>query len=283
MNLEQVLSRLEGVHRCGGYFVGRCPAHDDRNASLSIRETGSGKVLINCFAGCEYRAIIDALDRRPWRQGFDLPGGSPTPPPADNAKRVEIARRIWQDAKPAGGTTAERYLRLRGISLAPPPSIRFMIGRHAPSQTGPWAIMVAAVQNLAGEIAAIHRTFLTGDGRKAPVEPVKMALGPIRGCAVRFAKAGERLALAEGIETALAVAQACPDLAVWCALSASNLPLIELPATVREVIIAADGDEAGQQAAQVAALRFTGDGRKALITRTARGLDFNDYLRRERA
>ena len=96
-----------------------------------------------------------------------------------NAGYGEIARRIWREANPATGTAVERYLRLRGISLAPPPSIRFAIGRHGPSKRGPWAIMIAAVQNLAGEIVAIHRTFLTGDGRKAPVEPAKMALGPI--------------------------------------------------------------------------------------------------------
>jgi len=143
--------------------------------------------------------------------------------------------------------------------------------------------MIAAVQNLAGEVAAIHRTFLTGDGRKAPVEPVKMALGPIRGCAIRFAKAGERVAIAEGIETTLSVAQACPDLPTWCAISASNLPLIELPAVVREVIICADADEPGEKAAHDTAQRFLREGRKVRIARPEAGLDFNDHLRCERA
>jgi putative DNA primase/helicase len=278
MRLDEVLARLDSIRRCAGYFIAKCPAHDDRNASLSIGESENGKLLLKCFAGCDYRAIIEALDGRPWRQGLGRPGASPTLAAGpDDAERIEIARRIWRDAKPAAGTTAERYLRLRGISLTPPPSIRFAIGRHAPSQRGPWFIMVAAVQNLTGEIVAIHRTFLTGDGRKAPVEPVKMALGPIGGCAVRLAPAGESLALAEGIETALSVQQAT-GIATWAALGTANLARVELSAIVHEVIICADSDMSGvgEKAAHEAAQRFLREGRKVRIARPHGGKDFNE-------
>jgi hypothetical protein len=40
-----------------------CPAHDDRNPSLSIREA-DGKVLVRCHAGCPQQAVIDALKAR---------------------------------------------------------------------------------------------------------------------------------------------------------------------------------------------------------------------------
>jgi putative DNA primase/helicase len=222
MTLADVLGHLEGVRPSAGGYVVRCPAHADRKASLSIREAEDGRVLFYCFAGCNYRAILDALGGRPRPRAIGLPASGTGSPALDAAKRTEIARRIWRDAKPAAGTTVERYLTLRGITLTPPPSIRFAIGRHAPSQTGPWVIMVAAVQNLAGEIVAIQRTFLTCDGRKAPVEPAKMALGPIACGAVRFAKAAETLALAEGIETALSVQQAT-GIPAWAALGTSNL------------------------------------------------------------
>lgn len=278
MTLASALTRLQGVRTGMGYFTARCPAHDDRNASLSIREGEGGKAFLKCFAGCDYRRIIAALDGRSLKNVLGLHDKLAmlaTVP--DDAGRIEIARCIWRDARPATGTTVERYLRLRGITSLLPPSIRFAIGRHAPSQTGPWAVMLAAVQNLAGEIVGVHRTFLTGDGRKAPVEPVKMALGPLRGCAVRLAKAAATLALAEGIETALSVRQAT-GVATWATLGTSNLASVELPACVREVIIFADGDDPGERAALVAAERFTREYRKVRIARPAIGTDFNDYL-----
>jgi hypothetical protein len=40
--------------------MGQCPAHEDRNPSLSITEK-NGKVLIHCFAGCGPADVIAAL------------------------------------------------------------------------------------------------------------------------------------------------------------------------------------------------------------------------------
>ncbi len=42
--------------------TGQCPAHDDRNASLSIGfSEDSGKVLLHCFAGCAVPEIVASL------------------------------------------------------------------------------------------------------------------------------------------------------------------------------------------------------------------------------
>lgn len=38
-----------------------CPAHDDKSPSLQISETFEGKLLLHCFAGCDYQDIADAL------------------------------------------------------------------------------------------------------------------------------------------------------------------------------------------------------------------------------
>ena len=43
--------------------MARCPAHEDREPSLAIRET-DGKVLVHCHAGCDQRAVVDALRRK---------------------------------------------------------------------------------------------------------------------------------------------------------------------------------------------------------------------------
>ncbi len=60
MNAETIRSRLQGARRSGGGWVARCPAHTDRNPSLSIREE-SGRILVHCFAGCSVEAICAAL------------------------------------------------------------------------------------------------------------------------------------------------------------------------------------------------------------------------------
>lgn len=40
----------------------RCPAHDDKQASLSIKDGDDG-LLVNCFAGCGWKEIKDAFKR----------------------------------------------------------------------------------------------------------------------------------------------------------------------------------------------------------------------------
>jgi 5S rRNA maturation endonuclease (ribonuclease M5)/archaellum biogenesis ATPase FlaH len=59
--IDDVLSRLQGVKRNGSGWLARCPAHEDHNPSLSVNEGEGGRVLLKCFAGCEYRAILAAL------------------------------------------------------------------------------------------------------------------------------------------------------------------------------------------------------------------------------
>lgn len=61
MSAENLLSRLERVKRTGaGRWQARCPAHDDRGPSLSIRELDDGRVLVHCFAGCEVHSVLSA-------------------------------------------------------------------------------------------------------------------------------------------------------------------------------------------------------------------------------
>ncbi len=39
----------------------RCPAHDDRSVSLSVKEGDDGRILLYCHAGCETKDICAAL------------------------------------------------------------------------------------------------------------------------------------------------------------------------------------------------------------------------------
>jgi len=59
--IERVLDRLDGVRKNGSGFVARCPGHDDNEPSLSVKEGGDGRVLVNCFAGCAAEEVVGAM------------------------------------------------------------------------------------------------------------------------------------------------------------------------------------------------------------------------------
>lgn len=59
--IDRLISRLDTVRERGeGRWLARCPAHDDRTPSLSVRETGDGTVLIHCWAGCAAADVVAA-------------------------------------------------------------------------------------------------------------------------------------------------------------------------------------------------------------------------------
>ena len=60
--IENLISRLRKVRRTGnGQFIACCPAHDDRSPSLSIRDVGDGRILLNCLAGCATEDVLGAI------------------------------------------------------------------------------------------------------------------------------------------------------------------------------------------------------------------------------
>lgn len=179
---------------------------------------------------------------------------------------------------PADGTLVETYLASRGLHLPPPNTLRFHTGLKHPSG-GIRPAMVALVTRGADDAPlAIHRTFLSRDGRgKAPIEPQKMMLGPCRGGAVHLGVPGDVLMVGEGIETCLAAMLATGHLA-WAALSTSGLRTLDLPRDVRDVIVLADGDDPGEAAARDCAWRWKREGRRVRIARPPQGMDFNDTL-----
>lgn len=88
-----ILSSLSGVRRSGNGWVARCPAHNDRNPSLSIRVTPEGRVLMKCFAGCSFEDIRRAISG-PLR--INAPH-APEPPRLSRAE-LEILRRQYRTA-----------------------------------------------------------------------------------------------------------------------------------------------------------------------------------------
>lgn len=64
MMTAQELTVALGGRWHGSYGSCRCPAHEDRNPSLTIRDGRSAAPLLWCQTGCESEAVIDALKGR---------------------------------------------------------------------------------------------------------------------------------------------------------------------------------------------------------------------------
>ena len=77
---QKVLDRVEHPKQSGaGRWMCKCPAHEDRGPSLSIRETEDGRVLIHCFAGCGSGDVLAAIGLR-MSDLFDKPISHHLPP-----------------------------------------------------------------------------------------------------------------------------------------------------------------------------------------------------------
>jgi putative DNA primase/helicase len=286
MNAAAIAGALHGRKR-GSAWKARCPAHDDRDPSLSISISKEGKTLIHCHAGCSQDDVIGALTELGLWNG----GG-------ENRRRLQItseeflkydARRqaaaleIWKSTLPANGTLAETYLAGRAITLPIPERLRFHnVLVHTPTGTGTPA-MVALVTGVDDNPLAVHRTYLSRDGSgKADLDPPRMMLGACRGGGVRLGRIRHDhwLAVGEGVETTLSVMQAC-SLAGLAALSADGLRNLALPPEAKLILLCADHDESGvgQSAVHAARNRFRAEGRRVrIIVPPDRGSDFNDLL-----
>ncbi len=106
MNAAQ-LAHVLGGRKSGSVWMTRCPAHNDRTPSLSIRDADDNKMLVRCHAGCAQERVITALRTRGlWTN--NSPCSYPTQrsnvqykPDKDDAKRTEVAFTIWKDVRQA--------------------------------------------------------------------------------------------------------------------------------------------------------------------------------------
>lgn len=224
----------------------------------------------------------------------------PAPDPETEGKRRAALRIFLGAQERLAGTPAAAYLAARGIDLAElgrqPRSLRFA-PELANRESGlALPALVAAVTDAAGRHVATHRTWLQqdteGTWRKARLRDPKMSLGSVAGGCIRLwrgasgkalaqAPEGETVAIAEGIETALSVAIACPELRVLSAVSLGNMGRLALPSAVRNLILCADNDgpnEGAARALQRAVDHYLSEGRTVKIAVPPCGKDFNDTL-----
>ncbi len=300
-DLAAIVGARVALKKQGDEYVGCCPFHAEKTPSFYVIPK---KRMWHCFAGCgsgdvirflmkiDNLSFIEALKQLD--SGADLLKGHVVPASVgiqrriddeeDKRKRIEKAVAQWNEAIPADGTLVENYLASRGIVGVPvPPVLRFHPRCWNAEKHVTMPAMIAAV-TAQNKIVGIHRTFLRPDGHgKADIRTAKMMLGACAGGHVMLR--GERpvrLAVAEGIETAMTIMMAMPDLAVWAALSLGNMRA-PVPPSVRELILCADGDNKDQCDADKrlnrAAQAHMTPGRSIRIARPKAGMDFNDMVR----
>ena len=249
---------------------------------LSTLEEGTGHTGRDLFA--------HAAELVGWSPGAPIRQAPPqtAKPERDTAREIAF---ILDHARPIAGTPAAAYLRARGLAVPDGADLLAHLDlTHWETKSG-YPALIGIVRDRAGDVVAIHRTYLQSDAAqpddvaKAPVTKPRMMLGKTGGGAVRLAPLGQSgvLALSEGIETGLAVMAACPGLAVWATLSTSGLEQVQLPAQAKRIIFLADHDAsgAGLRAAEATARRLRAEAREVAIALPPEaGHDFNDVLLR---
>jgi putative DNA primase/helicase len=255
---------LKGLKHATG-FLCRCPVrshgrgHGDRSPSLSICDGNDGKMLVNCFAGCDGRDILDALrarglldDDAPYRERRTAPRCEPAEEPP--AQPDPTAIELWRAAEPIKGTLAQAYLRHRGLTVDTMPTLRFLPrSAHAYMRRVPFDAMIAAVQARDRQVIAAQLTWLDpGGSGKAKVGTPRVTIGALRDGAVRLGLAQDELGIAEGVETALAAIQ-ISGVPCWASLGAKRMANVAIPDDVKRLRVFADADQTGQDAGASAA------------------------------
>lgn len=266
-----------------------CPhcGKSKQDTALSITRKPDGAVVWFCHR-CE--------DRGAWTTNRIIHSQVPTFKPAapvecvnDRERHDRTMHAILAGCRAISpDDSGGRYLAHRSLPL-PENDVLFhpCLRDHTGQQ---WPCMVAKVTDaLTNELRTLHRTFVTADGQKAPIDRPRSPLkgGHKKGGVIRlFADEDVTLGLgiAEGIETALS-AVVMGFSPVWACIDAGNLAAFPVLAGINALTIFIDNDEpnprtgrsTGKSAFAAVAARWLDAGREVRHILPPHG-DLNDYL-----
>ena len=227
---------------------------------------------------------------------------------AERLKRRKRAHLMFAKAEPFVSETVARYLASRGLKLPPTlearwcrsfPRFEWWMGRNRETgELGPeFPAMVWGFVDAQGKQQACHITYLAHDGSgKAPVEKPKLIWPEHLGLVIRVARGETGLdpeeaakqgkaspvVITEGLEDALTIANAAPELRVWCAGSLAGYGEVPDHACVSAWIVARDNDWGKPQAAALferAIARLKTFRKPVRVIASDVGKDFNDQWR----
>jgi len=267
-------ARYTDLEGNGSYFCNQCGAGTGMQLLMKLHQWDFAR------AAKEVDAVIGNLPK-------DKPKLTLKPKPATAAEmnRIWNSGRIIQPDDPVGRYLAKRGLfNIHTMHLQYVPQLRYAENVYYPA-------MIAKFCDPTGHPRQLHRTFLSAEGDKAPVEQVRKFMPgelPKGGC-IRLGAHADVLGIAEGIETALSAAQLF-KMPVWAATSETMLQAWEPPQSVKRVAIFADNDAnfVGHAAAYALAKRLVLDAQKRGIPREVdvkvpegSSKDWNDVLQGE--
>lgn len=294
MTAANIAAALGAASRSGKWWRCVFPVHGSRHgksAALALCDGDRGGLIVHCHAGCARGDIIAELAQRglidisPRTRGGThrhlTRSAAIEPRCGSDAELIAVLPRKWDrmQSADAGGSPVPLYLASRGITIAPPPTLRWAPALRRLDGTYATA-MVGLVEHVDHGVVGLHRTWIAADANGTWRRTDRAGLGQVGGGAVRLSPAAETLMIGEGIETCLSAVQAT-GLPAWAALSAGGIVALRLPDMVRSIIVLADNDlnGVGQRAAQKAAQRWIAEGRRVRIALPlVPGMDMADVL-----
>ncbi len=295
---------LSNGHRAGNYWIiGNIQNEKGRSMYVRLRGAPSGSQAAGKWADAatgqhgdlldlihlqgNYHILREAIEEAHRFLALPRPEYFRPVPKKSAAVRtdrevVSAALRLFNSARPIGGTVAEKYLLGRGIVVPPQTALRFhpnVYYRDDDGNRSAHPALLAAVHCNDGKFRAVNRIWIDrlGDGL-APIATPKKALGHLLGHAVRFGDTRDILIVGEGVETILSLKCVCPELAMAAALSANHLAAFIPPSHIKLLITARDNDKAGEKAAVTLAERVCTSGITSYDF-VSYGKDFNDDLK----
>ena len=162
MTADQFADRLE-AKPCGKGWKAKCPAHEDRTASLSVSEGADGRVLLKCFTGCTTEDIVAAMGLSTKDLFNDRAGAqsnNPEPPKKPNAGPITFD---WQACVDAfSDSHVEVIAGKRGFSPA------FVRELRETQQIGIYSGLVAFPVHNGRTIVGLHYRLRDGSWRYKP-------------------------------------------------------------------------------------------------------------------
>jgi putative DNA primase/helicase len=278
------------------HTIATCPFC--RKLKLYVSRGKTGRLLLFCQVCGPDQTLNLFRELRLATQGSSFPIAIPDPEEDEEERERrrqahEDILNLWQNSEPLDGTTlGDRYLwehrgfgELRDKLLA---DVQFTSTVHfhprveyLKSRGWYMPALVISMVNAENQLVSLRRIYLAADGSKAKVNNPKkmMPLGrDTTGSAHRLQLASDKLAVCEGVETAIALTH-LTGFPVWAAGDAFKLETMFIPPAVKQVLICADNDksERGKQAASGLAQRIVGKHESVKVILPEYGKDFDDW------
>ncbi len=282
--LAEIVQAHGNLTETNTYFYGSCPGCGGIDR-FTVRKADA---IINC-RGCQpggtnpkaFQKIIQnlPLGQRPLAKAKTTLK-SISNPARSGPLPTNKAEYLFNRGQPIAGSPAQDYLASRGISLSTP-NLRYLFNAiHGDFKQRLPALLVRFDHTISGELTAVQKIFfLIKEKQKR-----KRFTGSPKHCGVLVSgnQTNETIVVTEGLEDALSIAQVVQDkmnIAIWATGGDMGLKHFIPPQTARNILIAADNDQAGIAAAKSLGARvrdlrlFT-----KIVAPTKPGTDWNDLL-----